>query len=96
MRNATWAMVTCLLIAGCGRYDGHNGRFFAWQDFDSEFLVAADENKDGQTTTAEFLAYRLAWLRGHRLACREGFSDVRDERGNPVSAGELAEMFRRE
>ena len=82
-----------LYIVGCGRYDGHNGYFFAWKDFESVHLVEADLDTNGVTTHEEMQAFTADWLKSKGLTKRDGFYQVYDGKGKPVCAADFVSKF---
>lgn len=87
------ALVMLLCLCGCGRYEGHNGYFFAWRDFERSHIVVADLNKDGETTDMEMKMFTRQWLSGKSLTLKEGSHRVYDKQGKSLSAEEFASKF---
>lgn len=85
----------CLLyIAGCGRYEGHNGYYFAWRDFEKEHIVDADLDGNMETTRCEMEAFKLMWLTAKGWRIRSGFYQVYDNQGNKIPASVFARAFK--
>jgi hypothetical protein len=88
-------LIALLCLQGCGRYEGHNGYYFAWKDFDDKNIVNADTNKDGTTTNEEFDAFKSEFLINRGWTKKKGFDQIYDKDGRKISPSEFAAEFRK-